>query len=116
MEAYEELFKFARMLDDAANAGDADNIVQPLSALENAANQVNRSFSGSWLGYHSRVYYDGLVPAPPGAHFSPERGLQRMAASGLAASGESLIPKRSSPTSTRWQGSLILTPHAEWRG
>ena len=88
MEAYEELFKFARMLDDAANAGDADNIVQPLSAIENAANQVNRSFSGSWLGYHSRVYYDGLVPAPPGAHFSPERGLQRMAVPRLGSRGE----------------------------
>jgi hypothetical protein len=65
MEPYEELFKLARMLNDAANAGDADNIVEPLSALENAANQVKRSFSGSWLGYHSRVYYKGLIPAPP---------------------------------------------------
>jgi len=88
MEAYEELFKFARMLDDAANAGDADNIVQPLSAIENAANQVNRSFSGSWLGYHSRVYYNGLVPAPPGANFSQEWGLMNLASTRLGSRGD----------------------------
>jgi hypothetical protein len=82
MEAYEELFKVAGMLDDAANAGDADNIVQPLSALENAANQVKRSFSGSWLGYHSCVYYNGLVPTPPGANFSQEWGFMNNLAPG----------------------------------
>ncbi len=88
MEAYEELFKFARMLDDAANAGDADNIVQPLSALENAANQVKRSSSGSWLGHHSRVYYNGLVPAPPGANFSQEWGLMKLASTRLGSRGD----------------------------
>jgi predicted nucleotide-binding protein len=88
MEAYEELFKFAGMLDDAANAGDADNIVQPLSALEDAANQVKRSFSGSWLGHHSRVYYNGLVPAPPGANFSQEWGLIKLASTRLGSRGD----------------------------
>jgi predicted nucleotide-binding protein len=87
MEPYEELFKLARMLDDAANAGDADNIVEPLSALENAANQVKRSFSGSWLGYHSRVYYEGLIPAPPGANFSQEWGLEKLV-SGSGSRGD----------------------------
>jgi predicted nucleotide-binding protein len=44
--------------------------------LEEAANEVGRAWSGSWLGYHSRVYYKGLLPAPPGAHFSSEWGLR----------------------------------------
>jgi hypothetical protein len=87
MEAYEELFEFARMLDDAANAGDADNIVQPLSVLENASEQVGQSFSGSWLGYHSRVYYDGLVQPPPGASFSKEWGLMKLASPRLGSQG-----------------------------
>ena len=28
-----------------------------LDKLENAANRVGESWSGSWAGYHSRVYY-----------------------------------------------------------
>jgi predicted nucleotide-binding protein len=53
-------------------------ILQPLSELEKAAEEVKRSFSGSWLGYHSRVYYKNLSPAPPGAHFSQEWGLKEL--------------------------------------
>jgi hypothetical protein len=52
------------------------DIESPLSALHEAASQVGRSWSGSWLGYHSRVYYANLQPPPPGAHFSSEWGLQ----------------------------------------
>lgn len=48
-----------------------------LSALENASSEVGRSWSGSWLGYHSRVYYANLEPVPPGARFSIELGLMR---------------------------------------
>ncbi len=50
-----------------------------MNALEEVANEVKRSFSGSWLGYHSRVYYADLSPAPPGANFSQEWGLKRLA-------------------------------------
>ena len=52
-----------------------------LSALENAASESGRSWSGSWLGYHSRVYYEDLEPVPPGARFSMEFGLMQMFAS-----------------------------------
>jgi len=45
--------------------------------LEEASSQVGKSWSGSWLGYHSRVYYRDLQPPPPGAHFSQEWGLMR---------------------------------------
>lgn len=43
--------------------------------LEDAAVKIGRAFSGSWQGYHSRVYYNGLQPPPPGANFSQEWGL-----------------------------------------
>lgn len=75
MQAFEELFKIAKKLYDAAAIGDAEDVTQPLTNLEKATKQVERAFSGSWLGYHSRVYYEGLVPAPPGANFSQEWGL-----------------------------------------
>ena len=37
--------------------------------------EINKSWSQSWLGYHSNVYYKHLQPPPPGAHFSKEWGL-----------------------------------------
>ena len=42
----------------------------------NAADQVGRAFSGSWLGYHSRVYYEGFAPPRSGTNFSQEWGLR----------------------------------------
>ena len=49
---------------------------------------VGRSFSGSWQGYHSRVYYAGLSTPPPGAHFSQEWGLMNTYASSLGSHGD----------------------------
>lgn len=42
--------------------------------LIRCAESVGKSWSGSWLGYHSRVYYKNLNPPPSGAHFSMEWG------------------------------------------
>ena len=88
MQAFEELFELAKRLNDAAASNDAEEIAQPLDALDKAANEVKRSFSGSWLGYHARVYYEGLVPAPPGANFSQEWGLQDLSFTSLGSRGE----------------------------
>jgi hypothetical protein len=76
MEAFEELFELVKKLSAAASTGDAAAIVRSLEAVHDAANQVGRSFSGSWLGYHSQVYYEGLQPTPAGAQFSQEWGLK----------------------------------------
>jgi predicted nucleotide-binding protein len=86
MQLYDELFAVAKKLKDAVGAEGSDDICQPLSALEEAANQVKRSFSGSWLGYHSRVYYEGL--APPGANFSQEWGLEDLSYISLGSRGD----------------------------
>jgi predicted nucleotide-binding protein len=43
-------------------------------ALGDAAVAASRSWSGSPIGYHSRVYYGDLAEPPPGAHFSSEWG------------------------------------------
>ncbi|QSF53858.1 TIR domain-containing protein [Brevundimonas fontaquae] len=47
----------------------------PLARLGDEAELVQRSWSGSSLGYHSRVYYEGLVVPPSGARFDAEWGL-----------------------------------------
>jgi hypothetical protein len=85
MQTFEELFGVAKRLSDVAATGDAEKVTLSLDSLEKAANQIERSFSGSWLGYHSRVYYEGLVPAPPGANFSQEWGLKDMSVTSLGS-------------------------------
>ena len=78
MTAHEELFQLIEPLSVAASAIERDEISQPLTALRKAVAEVGRAFSGSWLGYHSRVYYENLQAPPPGAHFSQEWGLMDM--------------------------------------
>ena len=87
MNPHEELFALAEKLKRAASGAEGDDIAQPLSALEDAAQTVGRSFSGSWQGYHSHVYYADFAPPPPGAHFSQEWGLMHAYASRLGSRG-----------------------------
>lgn len=47
-----------------------------ITSLAEAANDVGESWSGSWFGYHSIVYYEGFQSPPPGATFSQEWGFQ----------------------------------------
>ena len=75
MTAHEELFQFVEPLNAAATGIDREEISQPIAALRAAVAEVGRSFSGSWLGYHSRVYYESFQTPPPGVHFSQEWGL-----------------------------------------
>lgn len=52
-----------------------DTQLPELDALENAANTVAKSWSGSWLGYHSKIYYVGFQSPPSQAVFSREWGI-----------------------------------------
>jgi hypothetical protein len=77
MNPEQELFALAEALTRKAEAGEANEIIAALNALDAAGKEVARAFSGSWLGYHSRIYYADFAPSPPGAHFSQEWGIQR---------------------------------------
>lgn len=81
MTAHEELFQLVEPLSAAASGIERKEISQPLAALRAAVTEVEWSFSGSWLGYHSRVYYENFQTPPPGAHFSQEWGLMDTLAS-----------------------------------
>jgi predicted nucleotide-binding protein len=87
MKSFEELFEIAKKLQAAVDAADGDAIAGPLKSLGDAADQIKQSFSGSWLGYHSRVYYDGFKAPPPGAHFSQEWGLKDLDFTSLGSRG-----------------------------
>lgn len=75
MSSYQELYELAERLSAAASVGDDERFSKPVEDLRSVAERVGRASTGSWLGYHASVYYDGLNPPPPGAHFSQEWGL-----------------------------------------
>jgi hypothetical protein len=96
MTAIEELMKVANLLAAAADTGaDAEHVSNPLNALGEAADKTGRSFSGSWLGYHARVYYEDFQTPPPGARFDQEWGLgdHLLRESARAVSGRSSTRK-----------------------
>jgi hypothetical protein len=68
---YDDLQRFIQSSSDPKNT-------KPLDALEKIANEVGKSWSHSWLGYQSHVYYEALKPPPPGAHFSIEWGFTEL--------------------------------------
>lgn len=76
----------AAKLSAVAVDGDDPSITEPTKAALEACSQVEGAWSGSWFGYHSRVYYADFVPPPPGARFDPEWGA--MQAFGNATRGD----------------------------
>lgn len=75
MTDHQELFEMAESLASQGEIVDDPRVSVPLTALREASAAVRRAFSGSWQGYHSRVYYADFAVPPPGAHFSQEWGL-----------------------------------------
>jgi hypothetical protein len=70
-----ELQTIGEELIDFTAAAECSNVNATLSSLEDSVKKVGASWSGSWIGYHALVYYDGLRPPPAGATFSVEWGL-----------------------------------------
>ena len=85
-ETHEELLDIADRMAQLAESGQQPEIQRPLKSLKQAAEEIGRAWSGSWLGHHANVYYSDLQSPPPGAHFSPEWGLEN--AFGQGTSGD----------------------------
>ncbi|MQP65518.1 hypothetical protein GE253_09155 [Niveispirillum sp. SYP-B3756] len=88
MTIHEDLFEVVRQLEFQVSVGGSPRVKAPLSALKESASKVAKSFSGSWLGYHSRIYYENLVPTPAGANFSAEWGAKDMSFTELGSTGD----------------------------
>ncbi|MFE1835845.1 TIR domain-containing protein [Streptomyces sviceus] len=54
---------------------DSDAFAQTLNSVDNVISTLMKAWSGSNIGYHSRVYHVDFTPPPPGSHFSKEWGL-----------------------------------------
>lgn len=71
VEELRDIYKQLQSFVDKANENDA---IKSLEKLETSAVEVGKSWSGSWLGYQSLIYYQDFIPVPAGAHFSVEWG------------------------------------------
>ena len=74
LDAYEELLTISHEMDKLHKCYQSNKVQRPLAEWRDAAETIGRAWGGSWLGYHSNVYYQGLQPAPLGTHFSQEWG------------------------------------------
>jgi predicted nucleotide-binding protein len=77
MSVANELFDVACKLEARSERAQDVDFSQPLQVLSEAADLVGKAWSGSWLGYHSLVYYANLQEPPAGARFSQEWGMMR---------------------------------------
>ncbi len=64
-----ELRVIAETLSEAEAAFDVPKLLTPVIAVQKSAEEIGKSWSGSWLGFESRIYYAGLKPTPPGCYF-----------------------------------------------
>ena len=70
IESSKELLRVAEELEQWTARGRKEEIELPLRQMSEAAKEVGRAWSGSWLGYQANVYYKRFQPTPPGAHFT----------------------------------------------
>src|SRR5689334_21044883 len=71
----DEIERLARRCDRAAKVFEEDKLNQMRVKLLNSTQELEKAWSGSWLGYQACVYINGLRPRRPGEHFSVEWGL-----------------------------------------
>lgn len=76
MNPASSLIEIANQAGAVSAKGDHDEFHKPLDKLRAAAEQFNKAWSGSWLGYQARVYYLDFTLPPPGARFSQDWGLR----------------------------------------
>ena len=76
MTVADQLFKIAADLEAQGRSLHDEKFCKPLQLLTDSAEEVGKAWSGSWLGYHSRVYYADLAEPPSGARFSQEWGMK----------------------------------------
>lgn len=75
-DTLEELQEIVAALKQLGEQGRQPEILGRLNILRHAAEAIRKAWSGSWLGYHANVYYEGFQSPRAGASFSTEWGLE----------------------------------------
>lgn len=73
----EELFEAVSGFERIAEIGNDPKKRGPIERRIDACNEIAKAFSGSWLGYHSRVYQADMKPQL-GARFDSQWGITHM--------------------------------------
>ena len=76
-DLHEELTQMVNTLEGLTERGRRRHVQEPVDSLKQAATQVGKAWSNSWLGYHANVYYQFFQPPPPRAHFNKAWGLKQ---------------------------------------
>ena len=89
-----ELIRIADRLAKLVEKGRSKEIQEPLDRLQAAVEEIGKSWSGSNIGYHAYVYYQGLRAPPPGRHFSQEWGLMDAISGGSIGEWTEFAPEQ----------------------
>jgi len=81
-----ELLEIANKLESKALAFKEQHL-EILQSVLNASGDLQESWSGSNLGHHANIYYEGLVNRPAGTKFSVEWGMEGESFLGLGSVG-----------------------------
>ena len=65
-----ELREAAQRLQTLERGLDEPKHKKAIDSVQAAVAEVNNAWGGSWVGFESRVYYEGLSTPPPGTYFS----------------------------------------------
>ena len=73
---YQKMDELLNKCKDLRNEYESEFLTKSKKNLEEAINKINKSWSGSWIGYQADVYYKNFGKPPPNHHFSIEWGLE----------------------------------------
>lgn len=74
--SFDDIAALAARCENAAQPFHAGPVHDQLERLFKAIDSLNQAWSGSWLGYQSALYINGLRPRGPGEHFDTHWGLK----------------------------------------
>jgi predicted nucleotide-binding protein len=75
MNSSDELLQIAESLRPHAETLEDQPVKTAIDGIHQAFQKLNNAFSGSWLGYHSRLYYCDFESPPSSDPFNKEWGL-----------------------------------------
>lgn len=76
---HEELLNISFELQEKAEKLKDIDTLNSLNTLEETVNEFEKSWSGSFIGFHAYIYYKNFEKPPASAHFSTEWGLKHSA-------------------------------------
>ena len=71
-DSSDELLDIATSLEELAAQGQGPNILGRLNRLKQAAEDVGKAWSNSWMGVQANTYYANLEPPPPDMPFNTD--------------------------------------------